>query len=232
VARVALAGLIWVVAIGAQGKSAVPPGSLVVEDWSEQPAGPVGIPVGWQGQSWGRRPRYDFRIEETPGAGGSGKSLHLVSDGDNSTISKQVGKVDVKRHSILEWRWRVVTLPAGGDSRKAATDDQAGQIYVVFPRMPTAVRSRIIGYVWDSIVPAGSIVPSASTRMVTYVVVRSGSADLDKWITERRNVREDFKRIYGEEPGEAAEIVSVGIDSNDTRSRAESYMGEILFRTP
>ena len=44
-ALVALAGLAWVVGIGAQGKSAAPPGSLVVpgshlvEDWSEQPAG-------------------------------------------------------------------------------------------------------------------------------------------------------------------------------------------------
>ena len=69
---VALAGLVWVVAIGAQGKPAVPPERLVVEDWSEQPTGHVGIPVGWQGQSWGR-PRYDFKVEETPGAGGSGK---------------------------------------------------------------------------------------------------------------------------------------------------------------
>jgi hypothetical protein len=143
-----------------------------------------------------------------------------------------VGKVDVKQYPILEWRWRVVTLPAGGDSRKAATDDQAGQIYVVFPRFPTAVRSRIIGYVWDTTAPTGSTVPSASTRTVSYVVVRSGPADLGKWITERRNVLEDFRRIYGEEPGEPAEIVSIGIDSNDTRSKAESYMGEILFRKP
>jgi hypothetical protein len=237
VALVALTGVVWVVAIGAQGKSAAPPeslvvpGSLVVENWSEQPTGHVGIPVGWQGQSWGR-PKYDFRVEETPGAGGSGKSLHLVSDSDNSSISKQVGKVDVKQYPILEWRWRVVTLPAGGDSRKAATDDQAGQLYVVFPRFPTAVRSRIIGYVWDSTAPAGSIVPSTSTGMVTYVVVRSGPADLDTWITERRNVLDDFRRIYGEEPREPAEIVSIGIDSNDTRSKAESYMGEILFRKP
>lgn len=133
---------------------------------------------------------------------------------------------------FTSWRWRVVTLPAGGDSRKAATDDQAGQIYVVFPRFPAAVRSRIIGYVWDSTVPAGSIVRCASTGIVTYIVVRSGPADLARWITERRNVLEDFRRIYGEEPGEPAEIVSIGIDSNDTRSKAESYMGEILFRRP
>jgi hypothetical protein len=78
----------------------------------------------------------------------------------------------------------------------------------------------------------GGVFPSASTGLVTYVVVRSGPADLGKWITERRNVLEDFKRIYGEEPDGPAEAVSIGIDSKDTKSRAESYMGAILFRKP
>ena len=43
---------------------------------------------------------------------------------------------------------------------------------------------------------------------------------------------EDYRRIYGEEPAERIEAVAVGIDSNDTRSHAEAYLGEILFRTP
>lgn len=222
--------MVWMAGTGAQGRSVAPSETLLVEDWSHQPTGHVGIPVGWQGQGWGR-PRYDFRIEDAADAGGSGKILHLLSDGDNSTISKKVGKIDVRQYPILDWRWRVVTLPTGGDSRKAATDDQAGQIYVVFPRWPTTVRSRIIGYVWDTTVPAGSIVKSASAATVTYVVVRSGPGDLGKWIAERRNVREDFRRIFGEEPDDPAEVVSIGIDSNDTGSRAESYMGAILFRT-
>jgi hypothetical protein len=42
-------------------------------------------------------------------------------------------------------------------------------------------------------------------------------------------VLEDFKRIYGEEP---TEVVTIGIDSNDTKARAESYMGAIVFRKP
>jgi len=203
---------------------------VVVEDWSGQPTDHKGIPVGWRGQSWGQ-PKYDFKIEEGTRSGRPGKVLHLLSEGDNSSISRQVGKIDVRQYPILEWQWRVVTLPTGGDSRKAATDDQAAQIYVVFPRFPAAVRSRVIGYVWDSTVPAGSVFPSASTKLVTYVVVRSGSADLGKWITERRNVLEDFERIYGEEPDGPAEVVTIGIDSNDTGSRAEAYMGTILFRT-
>jgi hypothetical protein len=61
------------------------------------------------------------------------------------------------------------------------------------------------------------------------VVVRSGAAELGTWITERRNVAEDFKRIYGSEP-EPPAVLSIAIDSNDTRSTAESFIGPLLFR--
>ena len=123
----------------------------------------------------------------------------------------------------------MVELPKGGDARKKATDDEALQIYVTFPRFPSAVRSRVIGYIWDSTAPAGSIFKSQKTGLVTYVVMRSGDADLGKWITETRNVCEDYKKIYGEEPDEKIEAVSIGIDSDDTRSRAEGFVGEIVF---
>ncbi|PWU24316.1 MAG: hypothetical protein C5B48_06960 [Candidatus Rokuibacteriota bacterium] len=226
VAVCALAALAVAAVAGARGE---PAETIVVEDWSSQLLGHAGVPVGWEAQNWGQ-PKYDFTVEEVYEGGRARRVLRLLSDNDNSTISKRVGKIDVKQYPILQWQWRAIQLPAGGDSRKAATDDQAGQLYVVFPRFPPAVRSRIIGYVWDSSAPAGSIFPSASTHMVTYIVVRSGPADLGKWITETRNVLDDYRRVYGAVPTESVEVVSIGIDSNDTRSKAESYLGEIVFR--
>jgi len=200
--------------------------AIVVEDWSTQPPGRAGIPDGWTGQSWGS-PRYDFTVVTD----GAARVLHLKSRGDNSTISKEV-KIDVRDLPLLVWRWKAIALPAGGDCRKRATDDQAAQVYVAFPRFPTAARSRIIGYVWDTTAPVGTIAKSESSALVTYVVVRSGTAELGRWLTETRNVYEDFKRIYGEAPTEPIGAISVAIDSNDTRSNAESYVGAISFRKP
>jgi len=198
---------------------------IVVEDWSSQPVGTKGVPPPWQKQRWGN-PAYDLTIVEDAGR----KVLHLKSAAYSSNISKDIkGKVNLRDTPILEWSWKVVTLPKGADSRKKETDDQAGQIYVTWPRFPEAVRSQIIGYVWDSTAPAGLTVKSQKTGTVTYVIVRSGSADLGKWTTEQRNVREDFKRIYGEEPDNPA-IISIGIDSDDTNSTAESFVGPILFK--
>lgn len=207
-------------AVSAQGSQ------VVVEDWSKTPVGQKGVPNGWRTQSWGN-PKYEFEVvSESPT-----RVLHLVSNGDSSTINKDI-KIDCKDYQVLQWRWKVVELPKGGDARKKATDDQALQLYVTFPRFPNAVRSRVIGYIWDTTAPAGTIVKSQKTGLVTYVVMRSGDADIGKWVTETRNVCEDYKKIYGEEPDEKVEALSIGIDSDDTHSRAEGYVGEILFRKP
>jgi hypothetical protein len=85
--------------------------------------------------------------------------------------------------------------------------------------------------VWDSTAPVGTICKSEKTGTVTYIVLRSGTADLNKWVTERRNVRDDFKKIYGDDP-DSPSAVSIAIDSNDTQSTAESFVGAITFRKP
>jgi len=200
---------------------------LVVEDWSKIPAGTRGIPPGWKGQQWGS-PAYDVTVVEDGGR----KVLHLKSKDEGSTISKEVkGKVNLKETPILEWSWKMGALPKGGNSCVKATDDQAGQVFVMWPRFPEQVRSRIIGYVWDTTQPVGTTCKSEKSGMVTYIVVRSGAAEVGKWFTERRNVRDDFKKIYDEEADNPG-VVSISIDSNDTHSSAESFMGSIFFRRP
>jgi hypothetical protein len=200
-------------------------GDVVVEDWSKTPVGSKGIPPGWSGQRWGS-PAYDMTVVDDGGR----KVLHLRSRNEGSTISKEVkGHVNLSETPFLEWQWKMVTLPKGGNSCVKATDDQAGQVFVMWPRFPEQVRSRILGYVWDTTQPVGTVCKSEKTGMVTYVVVRSGTADLGKWMTERRNVRDDYKRVYGED-AENPGVVSLSIDSNDTNSAAESFVGPIAFK--
>ena len=201
--------------------------SVVVEDWRSYALGARGIPGEWKEQTWGK-PAYDLEIVSDNGQ----PVLQLKSKGDNSTISRDLkGRVNLKETPILEWSWKVVTLPTGGNACQKSTDDEAAQVYVAWLRAPEAVRSRIIGYVWDSTAPAGTICKSQKTSTVTYVVLRSGSDDLGKWITERRNVVEDFRRIYGEAP-DTPTVLSLAIDSDDTRSSAQSFIGATVFTRP
>jgi len=198
---------------------------VLVEDWSKIPVGTKGVPPGWKTQSWGS-PKYDFVIVNDDNR----PALQMKSANEGSLVSNEIkGKVNIKETPILEWSWKATVLPKNGDACKKAADDQAIQIYVVWPRFPEAVRSRILGYVWDTSEPVGTVCKSEKSGTVTYFVIRSGTADLGKWVTERRNVCEDYKKVYNEDC-EQPSAVSVAIDSNDTNSTAESLVGAIFFR--
>jgi hypothetical protein len=214
----------FVAAVLVAGGLAAAPDLIVVEDWSKQPEGKRGIPEGWQKQTWGS-PKYDFEVVRD----GNTRVLHIRSDNDSSTVSKEI-KIDVRQYPILQWRWKVVVHPKGGDARRKETDDEAAQLYVTFPRFPSALRSRVIGYIWDATAPAGSMFPSQKVSTVQFVVVRAGEADLNTWLTETRNVLEDYKKIYGEAPSEDVGAVSISINSQNTGSTAEAYFGEIVFK--
>ena len=195
---------------------------VVIENWTTDPIGRKGVPSGWGGESFGRRADYDFTIEPS--------SIRLGSRNDHSTIVKDItGKINLKETPILEWNWKATILPAGGDLRQKERTDMAAALYVLWPRVPALLRSRIIGYVWDTTTPANTMLKSQKTGTVTFVVLRSGAEDLGKWLAERRNVFEDYRRIFGEIPDDP-KAISISIDSNDTQSTAESFMGPIIFR--
>jgi hypothetical protein len=200
---------------------------VVVEDWKAHKAGSTGLPAGWKAQTWGTPNYQAVKVVDDDGH----RALHMKTQNDGITLNREIkGKVDLKNTPMLTWEWKSIVLPTGGNSCKKATDDQAGQVFVVWPRFPEQVRSRIIGYVWDTTRPIGTTCKSEKTGTVTYIVVRSGSADLNKWVTETRNVAEDFKKIYGEAPEDPA-ILSVATDSNDTNTTSEVMIGPIRFKS-
>lgn len=223
--RNAFIGLVAVALLGL-AMAASADRAVVIEDWTANRVSQRGIPSGWTGEGFGRRADYDFTIEQA----GEARVLHLKSNDEHSTIVKDItGMVRLKETPILEWTWKASKLPTGGDVRHKDTTDIAAQLYIIWPRFPALLRSRIIGYVWDATTPAATMVKSEKTGTVTFIVLRSGTKDLGKWLTERRNVAEDYRDIFGEFPENPAAI-TISIDSNDTHSTAESFIGSIFFR--
>ena len=198
----------------------------LVEDWSQRVVGATGIPDGWSKyETRGGQPAYDFTLVEDEGQ----RALRLNSHKDHSTITKEI-QVSLRATPILEWRWKVLTLPAGADVRKKETSDLTGHIFLIWPRFPAMLRSRLIGYVWDTAAPAQTVEKSRKTGTVIFFILRSGPQDLGRWLTERRNVYEDFRRAFGEDPQDPPAI-ALSIDTNDTRSEAEALIGRIIFRS-
>ena len=193
-----------------------------VEDWSAATVGVKGVPPGWRTyETPGGHPAYDFTVVEDAGH----RALRMRSSGDHSTIAKEV-HADLTATPILAWQWRVVTLPSGANLQNRATSDATGHLFAVWPRFPAFARSRLIGYVWDPVLPVGTVVPSRKTSTVSFIVVRRGDAGLGQWLDERRHVADDHRRVFGE-AAPSLPAVALSIDTNDTRSRAEAMFGRI-----
>ena len=59
-------------------------------------------------------------------------------------------------------------------------------------------------------------------------VLQSGMDKVGQWVTERRNVLEDYKAMFGGMPPKVGGL-SVQLDSNDTKSSAEVLFQDFLF---
>jgi hypothetical protein len=185
--------------------------------------GPSGAaaPQDWEVQEFTGSAR--FQVAEVGRTG----VIRLESEETSFALHRDV-EVDITAFPYLTWAWRVDVLPHGGDVRRPEADDQAGQLYVIFPRFPAMVRSRILGYVWDSSAPAGSTLVSAATPLARIVVLQSGPVRTGRWIQETRNLLEDYQRLFQEDPPPVGRV-SLLINSQHTRSRAVAWFGPIRF---
>ena len=61
------------------------------------------------------------------------------------------------------------------------------------------------------------------------VVVQSGNKDLNKWVDEERNMYEDYRNAFKEEPPMISGV-AIMTDTDDTGESATAYYGDIVFR--
>ena len=191
--------------------------SIVIADFSTWIAA-KGIPPGWELKVKSGKAVFDITRD------GDIPALHLKSVDSSFSVQGKVN-VDVKRYPVLSWKWKVMQLPKGGDFRKSRTDDQAAQLFLAF------TETKAIVYIWDTTAPQGLMESTSPVPFMTVkvVVVRSGPDELGKWIAETRNVYEDYKKLYGDEPP-VVKGMRFQINSQHTKTSAESWFADVVFQ--
>lgn len=195
--------------------------TLLVDRFSEG-LNNEGIPKGWTLE---KSPSKEAKISIEQDKEGS--FLRILSVNDTFGLKKEMS-FDIRKFPYLTWRWKALRLPEEGDIRKRETDDQAGQVYVLFPKFPTTVNTRSMGYIWDSKVPQGFSGTSTAYSKMKYFVLQSGTGKLDQWIWETRNVYEDYKKLFKEEPPEVGGLL-LYINTQHTKSSSEIEYGDLFF---
>jgi len=151
--------------------------------------------------------------------------VHLRSHQSSFALERGVN-IDPGELPYLTWRWKVTELPRGADFRRATADDQAAQVLVAF------ADHRILSYIWDSSAPKGTMDNASSIPLVRVVAIvcESGAGNANRWIPETRNVADDYQRAYGR-PAPRVKGIRIQINSQHTGTSAESYFGEVAFRS-
>jgi len=162
----------------------------------------------------------DFRAKEEDGfpskwgheelrSEAKGRSAYKVvtENGGNYLAVKDAGQRiknkkidwDPKAYPILTWRWRINKVPEG--------TDQIGAIFVTldtdFMLIPVWTK-----YLWSATKPEGTL-SEGGMFSGAEIIVQSGTREIGKWIEERVNVYEDFKRIHQHEPAPKAWGISI-----------------------
>jgi Protein of unknown function (DUF3047) len=172
-------------------------------------------------------------------------ALEVRSEAAMSLMARAVD-IDLARTPVLCWRWRIERVLERADLTRKAGDDQAARVYLGLALPPERLglgdrlalrlaRSRFgpdvpdaaINYVWDNRQPVGSEHPNAYTSRTTLVVLRSGAAEAGRWVTERRDVAADVRRLHG--PGVRLVQLAVAADTDDTGERAHSGFAGLHF---
>ncbi len=177
------------------------------------------LPADWQIKVNHGRPDVTVCQE------GVGSCLHLKSVKASFALEHGVN-VDPAQMPYLTWNWKVTQLPAGGDFRKPGTDDQAAQVLVAFEDR------RVLSYIWDTSAPKGAEQKAGFIPLIHVfaVVCESGGNNMNRWVTETRNVEADYQRAYGK-PAPRVKGLRIQINSQHTGTVAESYFGEVAFRS-
>ncbi len=176
--------------------------------------------------------------------------LKAEADASASGLTRDLTalNLNIRDTPILKWRWKVANLVKNADIHTKEGDDYPARIYVTFRYDPekagAAMRMQYgmvkalygdypphagINYVWDGKAPAGTMVPNAYTARAMMFVVESGAKRVGEWVEVERNVYEDYKRAFKEEPPPVLGIALM-TDTDQTGEAATAWYGDISLR--
>jgi hypothetical protein len=172
--------------------------------------------------------------------------LHAVAEAAATGLGVHVN-FDLRSAPMMSWRWKVAGLIKTADPRATSKEDSPVRIVLEFDgdksklglgdRSVFAFSKGLSGrelpyatlmYVWANQIPAGTVVQNPRTSRVQMIVASSGEGGVGAWQTLTRNVMEDFRKAFNEEPG-ALMAVGVLTDTDNTGETTEAWYGDIRF---
>jgi hypothetical protein len=201
------------------------------------------LPDGWQPLTFERISRHTaYSLVDDAGS----VVIKAVSEQSASGLTRSVS-IDPREYPVIQWRWKINNVLQKGDVTSKAGDDYPARVYITFAFDPDRagylerleyeasrlllgqdVPYRAISYIWGSNSPTGTMIANAYTGRVMMFVVESGAGKLQQWVTQKRNVYEDYRKAFGEEPPVISGI-AIMTDTDNTGESVVAWYGDIVF---
>lgn len=195
----------------------------------------------------------DWRAVALPGKQGTqyqtvvwqGRQAIQARSESSASLWRRPLNVPPQQLAHAEWAWWVDGLVSGATVADTEVEDAPARVLFAFAgdESKLSMRTRMmfdlaqavggerppyatLMYVFDAREPVDSLVINGRSDRVRKLVLDSGPAGLRQWRAHRRNLREDFIRAFGEEPGPLIGV-AVMTDSDNTRQRASAWYADI-----
>ncbi len=177
--------------------------------------------IGWEKQEFKGTTQYDFIQQEKKTV------LRAISNGTASGIIYKT-KIDLNKTPYLNWSWKIDNSYENYNETKKAGDDYPARISIIASTGIFFWQTLAINYIWASQQKIHKVWDNPYTSNVKMMALQSGKKYQGIWRVEKRNVKKDFKTLFGIDII-SIDAVAIMTDSDNTQSNATAYYGQISF---
>ena len=177
---------------------------------------------GWEHKSFKGETHYSLLpVDGVP-------ALTAESHAAGSGLFKEQ-RIDLTQTPYLSWSWRVSQPLTGLNEQSKPGDDYAARVYVVVKGGLAFWQTRAINYVWAGNSKKDSVWPNAfAGDHAMMLALRGPEAPLNTWQHEKRDIRADFKRLFGEDIT-VIDAVAIMTDTDNSGHTASAAYGDLWF---
>ncbi len=169
----------------------------------------------------------DNKTIYTLGSNDNGNYYKAIADNAASGLGKEV-KIDLNKTPIINITWKIEKDLPGIKENTKKGHDFAARVFAVKKTGATPLSNRAINYVFSSNSEIGFNSPSPYTKKSIDNVLATTKDNLNKWVTVKANVKEDFKRFHDLDVNEL-DGLAIMSDTDNSKMKAVAYYQNIYF---
>ena len=161
------------------------------------------------------------------GSNENGNFLKAIADNAASGLGKEIN-IDLNKTPFINITWKIEKDLQGIKENTKKGHDFAARVFVIKKTGATPLSNRAINYVFSSNSEVGLNSPSPYTKKSIDNVLATTKENLNKWVTVKANVKEDFKRFHNLNVNQL-DGLAIMVDTDNSKMKAISYFQNIYF---